>query len=362
MPIYMDRHDVSEMVTAENVAFLHQEDLKIQDQFNCRGLTYWFDEKRKMAFCLIEAPDKKTLLKMHEQAHGQVPNQVIEVEPSIVESFLGRIEDPEKAGNAALNIIDDPAFRIIMLINAGDIYGLPSWPKLHDSIRELMTAHKGNIVDQKRTSLLASFKSVQESVNAALKIQNFLRDNAYTLKKNGHLKIALTAGVPVTDRKLIFEETIQLAERMCKMVNSEIILSSSVTALYNSEHAKALTEHQNIRCLSEADEKFLNLFMSFTAEHWSHPDLKVDDFTRPMACSKSRLYRNLMSLAGESPNSFIRNYRLEQAVNLLSKNSKTVAEIAFETGFTTPSYFTKCFQKRYSTPPSEYFHRPNADR
>ena len=97
MPIFMDRHDVSETVTAENVAQLHQADLKIQDQFGCRGLTYWFDEKRKTAFCLIEAADAQAIHEMHSQAHGQVPHSIIEVDASIVESFLGRIEDPEKA-------------------------------------------------------------------------------------------------------------------------------------------------------------------------------------------------------------------------------------------------------------------------
>jgi len=61
MPIYMDRHDLSETVTAEKIAELHQEDLKIQRQFDCRGLTYWFDGKRKTAFCLIEAPDAKSI-------------------------------------------------------------------------------------------------------------------------------------------------------------------------------------------------------------------------------------------------------------------------------------------------------------
>ena len=69
----MDRHDVSETVTAEHVAQLHQQDLKVQDQFGCRGLTYWFDDKRKTAFCLIEAPDMKALEEMHNHAHGQVP-------------------------------------------------------------------------------------------------------------------------------------------------------------------------------------------------------------------------------------------------------------------------------------------------
>ena len=66
MPIYMDRHDVSEIVTAESIAQLHQEDLKIQRQFGCRGLTYWFDDKRKTAFCLIEAPDPTAIKKMHD--------------------------------------------------------------------------------------------------------------------------------------------------------------------------------------------------------------------------------------------------------------------------------------------------------
>jgi len=41
MPIFMDRHDVSENITAEKIAELHQEDLKVQRQFDCRGLTYW---------------------------------------------------------------------------------------------------------------------------------------------------------------------------------------------------------------------------------------------------------------------------------------------------------------------------------
>ncbi len=96
MPIYMDRHDVSENITAEDIAQLHQRDIAIEKHFGCRGLTYWFDNIRKTAFCLIEAPDEKAIQKMHSKAHGDVPHSVIEVEPSIVES-LGRIGDPAKS-------------------------------------------------------------------------------------------------------------------------------------------------------------------------------------------------------------------------------------------------------------------------
>src|SRR5690606_23020981 len=116
MPIYMDRHDVSEGVTAEIVADLHQRDLEIQHKFNCNGLTYWFDDKRKTAFCLVEAPNKAALKEMHDHAHGDVPNRIIEVDNAVVESFLGRIEDPEKSRKTELNIINDPAFRTIMVV------------------------------------------------------------------------------------------------------------------------------------------------------------------------------------------------------------------------------------------------------
>src|SRR5665213_3651320 len=107
MPIYMDRHDVSDTVTAEHVAQLHQEDLKIQHQFGCRGLTYWFDDNRKIAFCLIEAPNAGAIERMHNTAHGQVPHRIIEVNAKVVESFLGRIEDPHKSEDTELNIIND---------------------------------------------------------------------------------------------------------------------------------------------------------------------------------------------------------------------------------------------------------------
>lgn len=67
----------------------------------------------KTAFCLIEAPNSNAIIEMHKKAHGNVPHQIIEVDKTIIESFLGRIEDPEKALNTDLNIINDPAFRTI---------------------------------------------------------------------------------------------------------------------------------------------------------------------------------------------------------------------------------------------------------
>ena len=107
MPIFMDRHDMVEQ-SAEETARLHIQDLKIQDQYGVRFLTYWYDAERHTTFCLVDAPDKETADKVHAEAHGYVANEMIEVELSAVEAFLGRVQDPPSAKTTA---IDDAARR-----------------------------------------------------------------------------------------------------------------------------------------------------------------------------------------------------------------------------------------------------------
>ena len=359
----MDRHDVSETVTAEHVAQLHQEDLKIQHQFGCRGLTYWFDDKRKTAFCLIEAPDIKAIQKMHNQAHGQIPNSIIEVEPSIVESFLGRIEDPEKAQNTGLNIINDPAFRTIMvislirltLIKRDSLQFNSTLRKFNRAIRKILNAYEGKSVSQSDYHYLVSFKSVTNAAHAAFDIQLLNKEfSKYKMNKKVILKMGLSAGVPVTKKQLIFEDTIKLAERMCEIVKGEIIVSAEVKDLYKSENANAFINGKRIFSLTQADEKFITLLMDYTDAAWNSTNLKVDNFSKPLGCSKSQLYRKMILITGKSPNTFIMEYRLKEALKLLRKNAGNISEISFEAGFSSPSYFTKCFKKKFGLLPAIY--------
>jgi AraC-like DNA-binding protein len=363
MPIYMDRHDVSETVTAEHVAQLHQQDLKVQDQFGCRGLTYWFDDKRKTAFCLIEAPDMKALEDMHNHAHGQVPHRIIEVEPAIVESFLGRIEDPKKKKDTELNIIDDPAFRTIMIIELKQLAPFQTGPdqfqfslkNFNQEVINLLDAYDSKPVRQTDYYYLVSFQSVSNAVHAAFKIRSALYDAANAnLKNKIALKIGLSAGVPVTEKQQLFEDTIKLADRICQIIKGEIIATSEVKHLYESENADIFHENENVIALTKEDEKFIAAFMDHIDTVWNDANLKVDDFNRPVGHSKSQLYRKLMLLTGKSPNTFIKDYRLNEAVKLLNKNAGNISEIAFETGFSSPSYFSKCFQKKYGHFPSGY--------
>jgi AraC-like DNA-binding protein len=141
---------------------------------------------------------------------------------------------------------------------------------------------------------------------------------------------------------------------MCKIVKGEIILSSEVKELYDSENPRGLPREKKAYCLTPMEERFLNSLMDFTESVWNDTNFKVDDLGKPVGCSKSQLYRKMMSLTGKSPNSFIRDYRLGEALTLLHKSTKNISEVAYETGFTSPSYFSKCFHKQYGRNPSEY--------
>ncbi|MEJ7645332.1 MAG: nickel-binding protein [Chryseolinea sp.] len=359
MPIYMDRHDLPDTITAEYIAQLHQEDLKIEDQFGCRGLTYWFDSERKTAFCLVEAAEKSAIINMHNHAHGAIPHMIIEVEPSIVESFLGRIEDPEKARNTELNIINDPAFRTLMVLQLKT----PS-PKQDDgavrvsyrdqlsAISDLLAKFEGNVVKHNGGTLLVSFKSVTNAVHASFEINATVKR---TSTNKIAVKIGLSAGVPVTEEKSIFEPTIKSAERMCLVAKGEIIISPEVKDLFNSENSNTLKEGKNIRCITPSVEKFLNELMDYTERNWNNTTVRIDDLGKALGFSRSQLYRNMISLSGQSPNDFLKDYRLNEALKLLDKNTKNISEVALETGFSNVSYFSKCFQKKYGYLPSHHF-------
>jgi len=359
----MDRHDVSETVTAENVAQLHKEDLKIQHKFDCKGLTYWFDEDRNTAFCLIEAPDAQAIKNMHKHAHGEVPHQVIEVEPNIVESFLGRIEDPKKAQNSKLNIINDPAFRTIMVIG----FNWVSLKKTKESqtgkdlhvfrkdILNLVSRNNGSVVKQNDEFMMVSFKSVSNALKCAVEVQSKFTDfTADNFSKTINLNIGLSAGIPVTEKKALFEDTIKLAEILCFIANAKILVSAEVKDLYKSENQNTFVDNKLVSASTPSDEIFLSHLMDYVEKTWRNTDLMVDDFGKHLGYSKSQLYRKMTSLTGKSPNTLIKEYRLTEALSLLARRTATISEIAFESGFSSPSYFSKCFQKRYGLLPSDY--------
>jgi two-component system sensor histidine kinase ChiS len=78
-----------------------------------------------------------------------------------------------------------------------------------------------------------------------------------------------------------------------------------------------------------------------------------------MNSNRSHFQRKIKTLTGYSPSELIRIIRLETARDLLYKRDKNITEIAYATGFTSQSYFTKCYSDHFGHPPSEEVNKNN---
>ncbi len=88
-------------------------------------------------------------------------------------------------------------------------------------------------------------------------------------------------------------------------------------------------------------------------QNMSNPSLKMEDLGEAVGLSRVQLYRKVKSITGISPVELLRQMRLQQGYVLLSTTNKTVQEIAYEVGFGTPGYFSKCFRQQYGKYPME---------
>jgi len=100
MPTYMDVHYLKG-ATPEEIHKAHLSDLEAQEKHGVRYLKYWFNEEAGSAFCLVDAPDPDAAVAVHRDAHGMVPDKIIEVEDVVVDAFLGSGVD-NTAADAAL--------------------------------------------------------------------------------------------------------------------------------------------------------------------------------------------------------------------------------------------------------------------
>ena len=359
MPIYMDFHDLPEGVTSAHVAEMHQADLKIEHKYNCRGLTYWCDERRQTAFCLIEAPNEQAIMDLHEKAHGGVPQRIIEVNDTIVESFLGRIKDPENAKNTELNIINDSAFRSLMVVKFHkNVLRTTQLETLQaalrgyaNSIRNIVSQHHGRIVKQDSNLFLVSFTNVAQAVQSAIRIQEI---HNYVITPDLNFKIGIGAGMPVTEKEHLFEDTINKADYLTYVPSGSIILAPEVKALYESENQNTPLNIEGVFALQKAEMDFLIRFLIYTEEVWTLSSIGAIDYHKNLGLSKSTLYRTIIPILGKSPNGFLKVYRLNKALALLDQQASNISEVAYQTGFSSPMYFSKCFKEAYGILPSKY--------
>jgi class 3 adenylate cyclase len=239
MPIYMDRHYI-EGATRHTIANAHEKDLAIQSKYGVNFLTYWFDETRCTAFCLVEAPTKQAIQKAHDEAHGAVPNEIIQVDPTVVEAFLGRVKDPPPTDNTTPTgnyVPRDAALRVIMFTDLKDSTAMTTrlgeakalhLLHIHNAFtRNALREHSGREVKHLGDGIMASFASIVQALDCAISIQKTLASfNCENAETPLHLRIGLSAGEPVEDDNDLFGATVQLAARLCSHAKPDQILAT----------------------------------------------------------------------------------------------------------------------------------------
>jgi signal transduction histidine kinase/DNA-binding response OmpR family regulator len=146
---------------------------------------------------------------------------------------------------------------------------------------------------------------------------------------------------------------------LTKPFNPQFLLESLRTLLRNRDQQR---EHFR-RELSvttptvaprRVDQKFLADLTAIIEANLDRPDLSVDDIARSLGVSQMQLYRKVKALLGTGVTEYLQSIRLTKARLLLLQEGSTIAEVAYQTGFSSPSYFSTAFKGKYQVPPSEY--------
>lgn len=136
-----------------------------------------------------------------------------------------------------------------------------------------------------------------------------------------------------------------LSIRIRKLIESRSKLKETFSNSFIKENKKS--------SFAKIEQDFIDTFRKYVTENISNPDLNIDGISKQQNLSRVQLYRKIKSLSGFSPNELVRIIRLKHAAQLLS-SGLSISEIAYQSGFSSASYFTKCFKEFYKVSPTDY--------
>ena len=359
MPIYMDFHDLPE-VNIEDAEKAHLRDVSVQEKYKVRYLQYWINEKEGKAYCLIEGPSKEACQATHREANGIEACNLVEVKGGMYDLFLG---DNQKIDHGLVRHFNgevDNGYRFIMTLEFIRPFSLPSPKKNSNKTADqlklecigIVEKYHGRDINQPEDdTFIGIFRTPEAALNCSLDLRQHIL-GAKGKSKSIDFKMGLCVGQPVTEDQGFFEEAVDLAEVLCNIARvSEINTSRFFAQLSNVEDQ--IVENNGFRIVESQDIGFLISLYGFIRNNLEKETLSVDLLSREMAVSRAQLYRKIKSLTGVSPNHFIRDQRLDKAMNLIKLGDSNISEIALGVGFNNPSYFSKCFQNRFGISPSK---------
>ena len=358
----MDIHILGK-ISVEDARKAHLADVAIQGKYGVTYHQYWINENSGTVFCLVEGPDEESCTAVHRESHGLVAHQLVEVEASTYDLFLGGTRKLDH-GLVRKDGVVDTGYRYILTI---DIIArtpstatinfnqlkLPNIPKN----KALGFIHKCDGKEIKKEgfdSIVAIFETPENILKCAHLIKmEFLNNHSAHDNENGTISFSMGIGVgqPLTEKEGFFEKAIQLSKRLCLIAGDKEITTSRLFEELCSAN-EIVGKHKHLRILKPAEQKFVENFLDIVENHYSEHEFGVDFLSQNMAVSQPQLYRKVTAITGRSPVNFIRDLRLKKALSMIKENKYNLTEIAMEVGYNNPSYFSRCFQQKFGIKPS----------
>ena len=145
-----------------------------------------------------------------------------------------------------------------------------------------------------------------------------------------------------------------------RVVNTLWNMPESVAVPESLEESEKQKETETIDSTDDTDETepaavsiFITRFKEVVEARLADSDVSVEDLAADMNLSRVQLYRKVKAISGSSPVELLRTARLNRAYQLLLTSDKSVSEVAYDVGFTAPSYFTKCFKEEFGILPGD---------
>ena len=120
------------------------------------------------------------------------------------------------------------------------------------------------------------------------------------------------------------------------------------------ENVTAGSETDKSPSMSPNDRKFMDKLVDLMEKNMDNGDLIVDDFVRELAVSRSVFFKKLKTLTGLAPIEFIKEMRINRAVQLIETGEYSMTQISYMVGINDPRYFSKCFKQKMGMTPTEY--------
>ena len=141
-----------------------------------------------------------------------------------------------------------------------------------------------------------------------------------------------------------FEASLLLA-RIDNLLRNRVLLRS----IFSGDNGEEADEQR----LGATDRTFVDRLRETVKQHLGDSDFSVERLGAELGLSRVQLYRKVKALTGHTPVELLRKARLTKGRRLLETTDLSVAEIAYKVGFTSPSYFNKCFKEEYGTNPGK---------